>query len=199
MSCGGPSTRILPPTMTMIFEAKRNTTSMSCSMKRMVSCLERLAIAFRTAPRFPPSAPPPLARRAAARGDAASSERNLEEALLAVGQFPGRRKAALSSPSDFKIAWASPMLAVKRGRPRHQLRAAPSRSSTARPLPRWPRARKRVLIWNVRARGLSSPAHQGAVKWAFPTEEHLARIGAQHPGEQVHQRSLARAAGPMSA
>src|SRR5688572_19975498 len=140
-----------PPTITMMRLAKRNTTSMSCSMNRMVSSRDRPSMASNSAalssfgtPAAGSSSSSTLGR--VARASAISSSRCWPYGSSLVSLVGGIL-------SESRIACASSMAPRKRGSPRHQLCALPSRSSTASATDSsalsWG---NRVLIWKVRAR-----------------------------------------------
>ncbi len=88
ISSGVPSSRIAPPTITMMRLAKRNTTFMSCSMNSTEMSLGQRR-------RSPGTARALSSRGTPAAGSSSSStfglrgqrQRDFEKALLAVGEF----------------------------------------------------------------------------------------------------------------
>ena len=123
-------------------------------------------------------------------------ERDLEQALAAVGKLARRRGSSRRRAcSDERIACASSTAVADRPATRcHQVRATPSRSHTASVTASSAlRLGNSVLIWNVRTSPRLTRLSGGSAVMSSSPSRICAGVGPQHAGHQVDQRGLAGA------
>ena len=173
---------------------------MSCSMKRIVIVAPAAARSTRTAAALSRRRDP--GRRLVEQQDARprrQRQRDLQQPLLAVGQLARqRRRVAGELQRSQQLARLVERRALAPPPVRHHIadRGPRARRSPAPPTPARSSRGKSVLIWNVRVMpALHARVLRQTPVMRSPPRIHLAAVGAQHAGEQVDERRLARAVG----